>query len=857
MIGKNILHYKILEKLGEGGMGIVYLAEDTKLERKVAIKFLPRHIAGNSEERKRFEIEAKAAAALNHPNIATIYAIEETDDDRGGKELFIVMEYIDGQELKEKLKSGAFDPETAKNIAIQIAGGLQAAHEKHIIHRDIKSTNIMITQKGDVKIMDFGLAKFRGAAQLTQLGTTIGTAAYMSPEQAQGQEIDQRTDIWSFGVVLYEMLSGELLFKGDYEQAVIFSILNDDVDLTELKNSNVPQNFIEVITKCLNRSIDKRYSAMQDIIDILTDQKPQPVEVKSKQPYMIYGILGVVIIALLLWNQFGTIQEEVEVKETKFTKITFDNGLEDEPSWSPDGKFLAYTTNDKGNFDIIVKPLDGGNPIRIVDHPADDAQASWSPDGNRIAFVSSREHGNHLSIIIDQAPLTQYIYAKNGDIFVMPALGGQQIKVVENGYYPQWSPDSKMLTYQSNTTGHWDIWITPVSGGSPLQLTDDPVFDYHPTFSADGKWILYASRINQFSDFSLNIIPVMGGTPIQLLYTEELILNPRFSKENDYIIFSSTRNGAFNIIKMPIDLNDVKPNLQQSSITLSESEDVNLSIDLSAQRIAYSSVTNNPDIYELDLQSEISTAIVSDNAFNDLPQLSPDGKKLLYQSNRGGVFSGWLKNLETNEVFSLNTESGFNRWTADGSGILFGSKAGLVYKKPGDANEKVIVPPEIENQYNLNFAMSSLDSRYIACGSDSGIVVFDKNGDNLRLLTRISQDNHPTWSPDNRLIVFQRGRGTGRDLYIIDLEGNERQLTSGTSEDSHPFWSPANQDQILFLRDHKNLFLISVSSGQLKQVTNYNKANITLDYPSFSFDGKKVYYSLFNKIGDIFILENF
>ncbi|MEJ2194496.1 MAG: serine/threonine-protein kinase, partial [Ignavibacteriaceae bacterium] len=174
MIGETILHYKILEKLGEGGMGVVYLAEDTKLERKVAIKFLPRHIAGNSEERKRFKIEAKAAAALNHPNIATIYAIEESKD-----QIFIVMEYIDGIELKDKIKSGSIPTNEAINIAIQIAEGLGAAHKNGIVHRDIKSQNIMITNDGKVKIMDFGLAKVKGDTQITKIGSTVGTAAYM------------------------------------------------------------------------------------------------------------------------------------------------------------------------------------------------------------------------------------------------------------------------------------------------------------------------------------------------------------------------------------------------------------------------------------------------------------------------------------------------------------------------------------------------------------------------------------------------------------------------------------------------------------------------------------------------------
>jgi serine/threonine protein kinase len=211
MLGQTISHYKILEKLGEGGMGVVYKAHDTKLNRDVAIKFLPHQIVASEQQRERFVIEAQAAAALNHPNIATVYAIEEADD-----ETFIVMEYIEGQELKGKTAKGPLAIDEAVTIATQIAEGLQAAHKKDIVHRDIKSSNIMLTEGGQVKIMDFGLAKVRGGSQVTKEGTTVGTAAYMSPEQARGDEVDHRTDIWSFGVVLYEMITGKLPFKGDY-----------------------------------------------------------------------------------------------------------------------------------------------------------------------------------------------------------------------------------------------------------------------------------------------------------------------------------------------------------------------------------------------------------------------------------------------------------------------------------------------------------------------------------------------------------------------------------------------------------------------------------------------------------------
>ena len=287
MIGKKILHYKIIEKLGEGGMGVVYLAEDTKLKRQVAIKFLPPQLAANSEERERFTIEAQAAAALNHPNITQIYAIEESDDN-----MFITMEYIDGQELKSVVGAHRDVPLPMNKItdyAIQIANGLQAAHDKNIIHRDIKSSNIMITGNGQVKIMDFGLAKLTGSSDLTKTSSTLGTTAYMSPEQVRGEMVDKRSDLWSFGVVLYEMLSGDHPFKGNYEAAIIYEILNEQPpDINKIRQ-DLPSNIIQLLKDLLTKDCDQR---MQDTSAILLQlenkTEENPAEKKDNSIAVLY-----------------------------------------------------------------------------------------------------------------------------------------------------------------------------------------------------------------------------------------------------------------------------------------------------------------------------------------------------------------------------------------------------------------------------------------------------------------------------------------------------------------------------------------------------------------------------------------
>ncbi len=273
MINKIISHYKILEKIGEGGMGIVYKAFDTKLERTVALKLLRPETIGDPDAKKRFIREARAVSKLNHPNITTIYEVDEWHGQN-----FISMEFVEGLTLKEKVKSGHLPIEEVRNIAEQVAEALQEAHDHNIVHRDIKSENIMVTPKGQVKVMDFGLAKLKGMKTMTQMGTTMGTAAYMSPEQARGEEVDHRTDIWSFGVVLYEMITGQLPFKGDYEQAVIYSILNEEPKSISVVHPDLPFKFEQIVNNALSKSLEERY---QNLSEILSDLNTFKIEYKT------------------------------------------------------------------------------------------------------------------------------------------------------------------------------------------------------------------------------------------------------------------------------------------------------------------------------------------------------------------------------------------------------------------------------------------------------------------------------------------------------------------------------------------------------------------------------------------------
>ncbi len=318
MIDQTILHYKIVEKLGEGGMGTVYKALDTKLDRFVALKFLPLQFSSPNVDKRRFLIEAKAAAALNHPNISIVHSIEESNEN-----IFIVMEYIEGKQLNDKIKNNQISIADNVHIAIQIAAGLGAAHKKGIIHRDIKSSNIMITDEGKVKIMDFGLAKIGAGIHSTNAGTRMGTTVYMSPEQLNGENVDHQTDIWSFGVVLYEMLTGRMPFWNEYEQAIIYLILHKEPESVLSIRKNIPYYFEKIIKKSLNKDKKSRYQNFNEIIDEIE---------KNNRPINIEKLVDKKSIAVLPFENISPdkdadyfadgLAEEIIVNLTKLKKIS-------------------------------------------------------------------------------------------------------------------------------------------------------------------------------------------------------------------------------------------------------------------------------------------------------------------------------------------------------------------------------------------------------------------------------------------------------------------------------------------------------------------------------------------------------
>ncbi|MEX2300598.1 MAG: protein kinase [Bryobacterales bacterium] len=433
MIGQTISHYRIVEKLGEGGMGVVYKAEDTKLRRTVALKFLRGDVLESGEHKERFLREAQAAAALDHPNICTVHEIDEA----AGK-TFLAMAFVEGQSVKDKIAERPLKLEEALDIAIQTAQGLQAAHEKGVVHRDIKPANLIVNAQGQVKIMDFGLAQLTDRTRLTQTSTLLGTPAYMSPEQAQRLPADRRTDIWSLGAVLYEMATGRLPFEGDREAAVLHAIIHEDHEpITALPLAALGQG-------TENPAISLRGNRLA--YEVVSNDS------NIWRYFLPAGKGGAQPLQLI-----GSTRAEME------SRI------------SPDGNRIAFSSTRSGKREIWICDRDGSNPLRLTSFEADCGSPRWSGDGRRIVFDCN--------------------VRGNWDVFVVSAEGGSPRVLTQHegeDSRPSWSRDGRWVYFGSDRSGSFQAWKVSPEGGDPVQVTQTG--GYGPVESPDGRFVYFSKE---------------------------------------------------------------------------------------------------------------------------------------------------------------------------------------------------------------------------------------------------------------------------------------------------------------------------------------------------------------------------
>ena len=500
MVGRTLGPYEITEKIGEGGMGAVYKARDPRLDRSVAIKVLPAAKVADPDRARRFEQEAKSASALNHPNIITIYEINRAD----GRD-FIVMEFVAGETLAELIGHGRLPLADALKYAVQISEALGAAHAAGIVHRDLKPANIMVTGQGLVKVLDFGLAKLVEPASgsdaevtvtaplRTERGVVVGTAAYMSPEQAEGKRVDARSDIFSFGAVLYEMVTGRRAFVGESGASTMAAILTMEPEPPSSLVRELPAEFERAVLRCLRKDPQRRWQtvadltvALQDLWDDVTSGKGLPVAVaparRTRRVWILAGSLGLVALLAVAAGAWWLLRPEAPPLSFALERLTFDNGTAFSPTISPDGNLIAYASDRDGAFSLYLRQSGARQAIPLTDPGIRAWYPSFSPDGLKIVYRSERD---------------------GGGLFVRDALSGPsgaEMKLVDGGELPKFSPDGTSIAYlaPATLTGRAALRVVAAGGGVPRHLQPGIVAIWPaaaaghqpPLWSPDGKDVL-------------------------------------------------------------------------------------------------------------------------------------------------------------------------------------------------------------------------------------------------------------------------------------------------------------------------------------------------------------------------------
>jgi Tol biopolymer transport system component/predicted Ser/Thr protein kinase len=681
--GQTLLHYEVLEKLGEGGMGVVYKARDTHLDRFVAIKVLPAAHMADPARKRRFIQEAKAASALNHPHIITVHDINSAD----GVD-FIVMEYVRGKALDELIPRHGLRLGDALKYAVQIADALAKAHAAGIVHRDLKPSNIMVTDDGHVKVLDFGLAKltekagtgeFEGTLTLKQQskpntieGTIVGTVCYMSPEQAEGKEIDGRSDIFSFGAVLYEMLAGHRAFHGDSQVSTIAAILKEE---PKPVGRELPKEVERLVSRCLRKDPNRRFQGMADLKIALEDLKAESdsgslvvagekIAAGRRRPVLIWVAAFAVIAVSAAGLWFFTMRPETTEAAPRVVPLTAYPGVASQPSFSPDGNQVAFSWNGEkqDNFDIYVKLIDSATPLRLTTDPAADSGPAWSPDGRSIAF--QRDTGKSVAVIL------------------IPAIGGPEREIgrLSGGSKVAWTPDGKWLAVADHTSADQPsaLFLLSPATGEKRRLTSPPQTtegDTDPAFSPDGRRLAFSrSRSTLMSEIyalSLSKDLVPQAEAAQLTRENGWIVEPVWT-HGEIICTMSTAAGS---------------SLWRLSASGGALKRLDLAgagwapaISREGNRLAYTRDVSDANIWRVQLPGAgaakpVSAPLISSSRFEANAQYSPDGKRIAFASDRSGNMEIWVSDGDGSHAVQVTTlgkaESGTPRWSPDGRRIAF------------------------------------------------------------------------------------------------------------------------------------------------------------------------------------------
>jgi serine/threonine protein kinase/Tol biopolymer transport system component len=753
LAGRKLQSYRIFEQLGSGAMSVVYRAEDSRLERAVALKFLAPELSRDPQAKARFLREARAASSLDHPNICTIHEIEETDD----HQIFIAMPYYGGETLAQRIARGPLPLDELLDIALQVAQGLAKAHRHGIVHRDIKPANLMLTPDGVVKIVDFGLAKLAdssGSRTGPRTGSAGGTVAYVSPEQARGEAVDAGTDLWSLGVVLYEMAAGRRPFQGDNEQAVLYAVLRDEPrPLPELR-PDAPPELARIVRRLLTKDREARYAAAEGVAaDLRALRGPETLGSRSvvtfppgtrlrtpfwRRPTVLgaaAAVAALLLLALGLWRQAANIEAPVTAS---YAVVADQPGRETFPSLAPDGEALVYALERAGTSDIYWQRAGGSNAINLTaDNPGIDTQPAISPDGKRIVFRSDRD---------------------GGGLFLMGLTGESVRRVAESGFNPAWSPDGREIVYASEAVASpggrgavSSLWRTGVdfdrpNGGTaaprPIPTGGDAV---QPSWSPHNLRIAYwgiPAGTSRRVIWTVSAGGADGGPPVPAVDDGFLNWSPAWSPDGTFLYFASDRSGSMSLWRVPIDERSGAVRGKPQAIPAPVSSGVLPSLASDGHHIAFAggSRTANLFIAPFDpLQRQITGALEQVTRGTRVVrsgELSPDGGTLVFDTAepQEDLFVARPDGSGLRPLTNDPAKDRDPRWAPDSRRVLF---------------------------YSDRSGHWEAWTVRVADGALEPIVVGDGGGGEAVL--------DPLWSPDGQSLVYSRGGHGSVDVVLLDL----------------------------------------------------------------------------------------
>src|SRR5271166_123989 len=882
--GTRIGPYEIIAPLGAGGMGEVYRARDINLGRDVALKLLPPVFSTDPDRLARFEREARLLAVLNHPHIGAIYGFENADNKPA-----LVLELVEGATLEDRLRLGPLPLPEALALAQQIADALDAAHRAGIIHRDLKPSNIKITPDGVVKVLDFGLAKDLAAevsgpdssesstiVGATMEGVILGTAAYMSPEQARGKPFDKRTDIWAFGCVLFEMLTGSSAFGCETATDTLAAVVRVEPEWKSLP-VDMPDSIRRLLVRCLQKDERRR---LHDIADARIELEetmaapPEPAIVPTPRRWSraIFAalLLGMVSLLVFLWavrHRSEKTAAEPSAADTRITRLTDIPGLAESPALSPDGKSVAFTASLGGKRQVFVQLIAGGAPLQITRDTVDHESPRWSPDSSSILYFSPATPGT-----------------LQGSIWEIPALGGAPRRVVNSvGGADVSRTDGRLALFRLAKEGLQLVTAPP--DGSRFDVVADFVpatYYLFPRWSPDGRWIAF--QRGDSIRFDIFVAPATGGGPRQLTHDNDMINGFAWLPDSTGILYSSSRGGTMPYLPT---LNLWKVNLRDGSVRqVTSGEASYISPDISSSgAVLVSRMKLQTDIWKFPVDGRpadnVNRAVRVTRQTGEVltPTASPDDKEVAFLSDSGGHANLWVVNTESGARRQITDERdpqvaiGLPVWSPDGNTIAFVSSRG--------------------NQ-----------------GLTFGVWLVDSDGSNLRNL--VNPGLGPAWSPDGLWLYYStRGAAAATVLKKVRVDGGpavtvrteplrnviglygttlyytfERPLVDGapefdirvaTPEDAPfrvlaripasrvPIWQIVNP---ALSRDGKwmaqaltdglttNIWLLSTATGEWRQITDFSeRATFIARRVSWSSDGRSIFAAVAEGNSDIIVLE--